>query len=123
MIAQSRHAQVRAQRRERQRIRPLEEERVVALFDMTARFLADRGYDHYEISNFARTSDYRSRHNLKYWRFEPYLGFGPSAHSYRDGIRWWNLADVDLYCRRLARGRLPEGGREQLSREQKGCDS
>jgi oxygen-independent coproporphyrinogen-3 oxidase len=103
---------------ERGRVRPLEEDRVADLFDITADVLVDRGYEHYEISNFARTPGYRSRHNLKYWRFAPYLGFGPSAHSYREGTRWWNLADVDLYCRRLARGRLPEAGRESLSREQ-----
>jgi len=100
------------------RFQPLEEERVADLFEATAMLLAGQGYDHYEISNFARTPDYRSRHNLKYWHFEPYLGFGPGAHSYREGARWWNLADLDIYCRSLAQERLPEGGREELSREQ-----
>jgi oxygen-independent coproporphyrinogen-3 oxidase len=106
------------QDREEGRIKAPEGARVAELFETTVDLLAERGYDHYEISNFARSPAYRSRHNLKYWRFEPYLGFGPSAHSYRSGTRWWNLADLDLYHRRLARGRLPEGGREALSREQ-----
>ena len=65
------------------RLAPLEESRVVDMFETTAAFLSGHGYDHYEISNFARTPDFRSRHNMKYWHFEPLPGFGPSAHSYR----------------------------------------
>jgi oxygen-independent coproporphyrinogen-3 oxidase len=100
------------------RLIPPDEGRVVEFFETTAAFLARRGYDHYEISNFARTPDFRSRHNLKYWHFEPYLGLGPSAHSYRGHTRSWNLADLAIYMQRLAKGRLPEGGREVLSKEQ-----
>ena len=95
-----------------------DEGQVADLFDATAAFLAARGYDHYEISNFARRPAYRSRHNLKYWRFAPYLGFGPSAHSYRAGIRSWNAADLGRYCRRLAEGRLAGEGREELTAEE-----
>jgi len=100
------------------RMIPPDEGRVVELFETTAAFLDGHGYDHYEVSNFARTPDFRSRHNLKYWHFEPYLGFGPSAHSYRGHTRSWNLADLPLYIQRLAQGRLPEGGCEELSEEQ-----
>jgi oxygen-independent coproporphyrinogen-3 oxidase len=52
--------------------------------------------EQYEISNFARPG-HRSRHNLKYWTDQPYLGFGPSAHSYIDGRRWSNAADLRAY--------------------------
>lgn len=100
------------------RVLPPDEARVVELFETTAAFLTERGYDHYEISNFARTPDFRSRHNLKYWHFEPYLGFGPSAHSYRDKTRSWNLADLVIYNQRLSQDRRPEGGHEVLSEEQ-----
>lgn len=100
------------------RLIPPDEDRVVELFETTATFLAGRGYDHYEISNFARTPDFRSHHNLKYWHFEPYLGFGPSAHSYRDRRRSWNLADIAGYTQRLLQSRLPEGSYEELSQEQ-----
>ncbi len=103
---------------ERGRLAPLEESRVVDMFETTAAFLSRHGYDHYEISNFARTPDFRSRHNMKYWHFEPYLGFGPSAHSYRGNTRSWNIADLDIYMQRLAQDRRPEDGREVLSREQ-----
>lgn len=54
------------------------------------------GYEHYEISNFCQPG-YRSRHNLKYWSDEPYLGFGCSAHSYDLTRRWWNLPTPTAY--------------------------
>ena len=95
-----------------------DEDAVGQLFETTAEFLTARGYDHYEISNFARSPRMRSRHNLKYWRFLPYLGFGPSAHSYCDGRRSWNLANMNSYCRLLAQARHPEGGQEVLTEDQ-----
>jgi len=58
--------------------------------------LRDAGYIHYEISNFAKPG-YESRHNLKYWKLEPYLGFGPSAHSDFRGRRYSNVRSVDAY--------------------------
>ena len=60
-------------------------------FFLTHRLLADAGYPAYEVSNFARAPEYRSRHSAKYWDHTPYLGLGPSAHSF-DGNnkRWWN---------------------------------
>ena len=65
--------------------------------DMAADFylLASRpagaaGYEQYEISNWARPG-YPCRHNLVYWRHEPYLGFGPGAHSFDGRRRWWNV--------------------------------
>ncbi len=51
------------------------------------------GYPAYEVSNFARGAEHRSRHNTKYWRHVPYLGLGPSAHSFDGAGRWWNLRD------------------------------
>jgi len=78
--------------------------------DATAEFyesartrLAQGGYEHYEISNFALPGK-RSRHNLKYWRREPYLGFGAGAHSF-DGItRWANLHDAARYVAGIEQG-------------------
>ncbi len=62
-----------------------------AQFFVTHRFLADAGYPAYEVSNFARRPELRSRHNAKYWDHTPYLGLGPSAHSFDgDNKRWWN---------------------------------
>lgn len=58
--------------------------------------LAGAGYDHYEISNWALPG-FRSRHNLKYWRREPYLGFGAGAHSFDGRARWANVHDSARY--------------------------
>lgn len=69
--------------------------------------LARAGYEHYEISNFARPGHY-SRHNTSYWQGKPYLGIGPSAHSY-DGaaVRTWNVAHNRRYIDALAEVREP----------------
>jgi putative oxygen-independent coproporphyrinogen III oxidase len=87
-------------------------------FILTSDFLQEKGYLHYEISNFARGEENLCRHNLKYWRRTPYLGLGPSAHSYQGGARWWNLPDIDAYCRALVRGKSPVAGAETLTAEQ-----
>jgi oxygen-independent coproporphyrinogen-3 oxidase len=59
--------------------------------------LGARGYRHYEISNFSLPG-HESRHNIKYWTFRPYLGFGPRAHSFHHGERYSNNLTVDQYC-------------------------
>lgn len=97
------------------KLQPLSEADQVRLFDTTRTVLARGGYLHYEISNFARGPEYRSRHNLKYWTGAPYLGFGPGAHGYQPPERFWNAADLDRYEARLARGQLPTEGVERLT--------
>ncbi len=67
---------------------------------------AEVGYEHYEISNFARPG-YRSRHNSSYWNGENYLGVGPSAHSYNGIERWWNVANNQQYIDAIEQDRLP----------------
>ncbi len=104
--------------RRRNRVRPLEEGRVAGLFRFTVNHLARRGYHHYEISNFARAPRLRSRHNRKYWNFQPYVGLGPSAHSYLPPVRRWNRPDVGAYIRDLEGGRRPASGEETLTRRQ-----
>ncbi|MBU0987148.1 MAG: radical SAM family heme chaperone HemW, partial [Proteobacteria bacterium] len=112
--------------RRKQRFRPLPERRVRDMFEITLSFLDSRGYAPYEISNFARTGKetaglqrinrHWSRHNLKYWSFVPYLGFGPSAHSFEEPERRWNLPDVNRYITTLATDRFPSAQKETLSR-------
>lgn len=91
------------------------EERVSEMFVQASKFLASRGYKHYEISNFASSWNTRSRHNLKYWNNAPYTGLGPSAHSYEEPVRSWNLPDINDYIRRLDSGSRPPGGSENLN--------
>lgn len=75
------------------------------------------GYCHYEVSNYAR-SGYESRHNLAYWTRRPYLGLGPSAHSFDGRRRRWNLRYYEAWRRALAAGVDPVDGEEQLAPEQ-----
>jgi len=98
--------------------KPLEEEMVGELFTATTEFLAAKGYAQYEISNFTREKNLRSRHNQKYWSFDPYIGFGPSAHSFIEPRRSWNKASVTAYIKDLEEGRPPIDGQEVLNREQ-----
>ena len=75
------------------------------------------GYEHYEISNFARPG-FRSRHNSSYWQNEKYIGIGPSAHSYNGVERSWNIANNQAYIRSLQQSILPEES-ETLTPSQK----
>ncbi len=99
-------------------IRPYEEDRAANLFLTASRLLEDHGYVHYEVSNFAFGDMNRSRHNQKYWRHTPYLGLGPSAHSYKDGERWWNFRSIETYCQVLDSNKLPVEDKERLTRKQ-----
>jgi oxygen-independent coproporphyrinogen-3 oxidase len=91
------------------------EETQAKLFLLTSRLLRSQGYSHYEVANFARAEARRCRHNLKYWRHEPYLGLGPAAHSFLGRRRWWNAPAVEEYCRRLGEGEKPLAGEENLT--------
>ena len=88
------------------------------LFLSTSDELKHAGYIHYEVSNFAREDKFRSRHNQKYWRHVPYLGLGPSAHSFLNNKRWWNKAAVKTYLQDIAVGKMPVENSEILSSEQ-----
>ena len=94
-----------------------------ALFVATAEYLEEHRYLHYEISNFAWGEENRSRHNQKYWQHTTYLGLGPSAHSFKDGKRWWNVRSVEQYCGLLKQGRAPVSGEEHLTPEQRELES
>ena len=62
------------------------------------------GYEHYEISNFARPG-YRSIHNSNYWNGTPYIGLGAAAHSYDINTRSWNVADLNQYIEGIEQGK------------------
>jgi oxygen-independent coproporphyrinogen III oxidase len=100
------------------RVRPIGEKLETAFFVFTSRYLEKHGYLHYEISNFARSRESMCRHNRKYWSHVPYLGLGPSAHSFQAGSRWWNVRSIKQYCQLLAEGNAPVEASEALSQEQ-----
>src|SRR4030042_3157102 len=94
------------------------EELQYEVFIKTAESLRDAGYIHYEVSNFARGTKYASRHNQKYWDHSPYLGLGPSAHSFQPNRRWWNHPSLDQYLAAINPGNLPAEETEILTMEQ-----
>ena len=87
------------------------EDRQAADFLRAHERLTGAGYDHYEVSNYARPS-YRARHNSAYWTRVPYLGLGPSAHGFDGVTRRWNVAAYAAWSE--AAGRDPVGGMETL---------
>ena len=84
------------------------------MYHYAVKFLKDRGYDRYEISNFAQKGR-ECVHNLACWDNRPYIGIGAAAHSYTDGIRRWNTPDIFRYCRLLEQGRSPAESSEAIS--------
>jgi oxygen-independent coproporphyrinogen-3 oxidase len=100
---------------------PAPDERLtVELYQTAHEFLTGGGYEHYEVSNYSLGRKWRSRHNTAYWSGRPYLGFGPSAHSF-DGVarRSWNTSSLNDYLARMEAGKLPEAGSEVLNENQK----
>lgn len=104
-------------RLERGKLTEAPEETQAELFLLTHSFLRDAGWPGYEVSNFARTPDHQSRHNRKYWDHTPYLGLGPSAHSFDGRRRWWNERKIKPYEARIDLGERPIAGSEELNTE------
>ena len=92
------------------RLEETDEEVSIKMFERLITRMEEAGYEHYEISNFAKIGR-RSRHNSSYWTGEPYIGLGAAAHSY-DGkrSRKWNVSDVRSYITEIAQDRLPSEG-------------
>ncbi|MDO9511024.1 MAG: radical SAM family heme chaperone HemW [Bacteroidales bacterium] len=83
-----------------------DEDAAVRHFKILQDLMPNLGFEHYEISNFARNKKY-SRHNTAYWTKEAYLGLGPSAHSYFNNKRWWNISSLNQYLSSINNGVLP----------------
>lgn len=80
----------------------IEEEMYIESVD----YLEANGFEQYELSNFAKKG-YECNHNIKYWTHQPYFGFGPSAHSYKNRLRYWNYRNLDLYYKKIDNNNLP----------------
>lgn len=86
----------------------------VEMYSLADRLLEGAGYSWYEVSNWARTPDHQSRHNLSYWTSEDWWGIGPGAHSHVGGVRWWNVKHPSAYAARIGEGVSPAQAREVL---------
>ena len=96
------------------KLKETDEEISGAMFNLLGKICREHGFIHYEISNFAREG-FISRHNSSYWRQVPYIGLGPSAHSFDRRSRQWNVSDVKKYIKAIDAGKIP-CEREELSR-------
>jgi oxygen-independent coproporphyrinogen-3 oxidase len=104
-------------------VTPIDSERDADLYEFTIDFLTSHGYEQYEVSNFAKLAmpckpNFKCRHNLNYWNHSHYLGFGPSAHSFWQNERWWNVSDLTSYIKQLNQRTLPLAGGEHLTETQ-----
>ncbi len=106
------------QRLKRGELSEATEPRQADLFMLTHQRLAEAGWQGYEVSNFARRPEHRSLHNSKYWDHTPYLGLGPSAHSFAGLQRWWNHRHLEVWARHLRAGDDPKQETEELTTEQ-----
>ena len=88
------------------KVKEINEERSLAMYDRLIDRLQEAGYEHYEISNFSRKG-WRSRHNSSYWQLVPYIGIGAAAHSYDGRQRQWNIADINSYINHIQQGIVP----------------
>ena len=92
------------------------EDEMAEFYELAQARLRDVGYHHYEISNWAKPG-FESKHNLKYWCREPYLGFGAGAHSFSGTQRWANAHDAAAYVKAIESGRLPVEQLEEVTAE------
>lgn len=99
---------------QKEKLEPATDEVYQQQFLLAHELMTAAGYEHYEVSSFAQPG-YRSRHNSSYWQGVPYLGIGPSAHSYDGTQRSWNISNNFKYLQQLQGGELPTAEREELS--------
>lgn len=89
-----------------ERVKEIDEDLSLSMFNTLLDTMNEAGFEHYEISNFARQG-FRSRHNSSYWHDIPYLGVGASAHSFNGTSRQWNVCDVKQYISSICSGSVP----------------
>lgn len=94
------------------------DEKTADWFLKTHKILKNNHYSAYEISNFSKMN-YECEHNLHYWNINPYIGYGPSAHSFDGHIRWNNIKSLDNYIKKLRSIKTPLSFSEELSLESK----
>lgn len=89
---------------QKRQINEVDEDTSVQFFSLLIQKLKDAGYEHYEISNFCKPGKY-AQHNTSYWKSIPYLGCGPSAHSFNLKTREWNISSIDSYIKGIEEGK------------------
>ena len=88
-----------------------------AMYEVAEQMLAEAGFSNYEVSNWAKDTSSRSRHNIAYWQSKNWWGYGPGAHSHIAGTRFWNVKHPAAYAERIAQGISPALEREIVDLE------
>lgn len=94
-----------------------DEDLMADMYLLAEQIFNEAGYHWYEVSNYAKSPEYRSRHNYAYWRNQDWWGIGPGAHSHVNGTRWWNLKHPVPYANRVRAGQSPAAAREVLGEQ------
>ncbi len=97
------------------KIKAKSEDEAADLYHYIIQTLDEAGYKQYEVSNYALADKYKCRHNLNYWQRGEYYAFGPSAHGYTAGERYWNFRNLAKYYELLDNDLLPVEGKEKLT--------
>ena len=99
-------------------IKPISQDFDREIYEFTIDHLKNHGFEQYETSNYAKSDSKRSMHNLKYWKMDAYVGFGPSAHSF-DGnyTRHWNIRSTEKYIENVLNKKSPIVNSETLEKE------
>jgi putative oxygen-independent coproporphyrinogen III oxidase len=108
-----------ARRVNRGEVDPIDDDTHAEYYELADDALTQAGYQWYEVSNWARSDDTRSRHNLSYWSEADWWGVGPGAHSHLGGVRWWNVKHPKAYADRLRADSSPALAREVLDDDQR----
>ena len=103
------------------KVKECDEDTYIKMYNMLIDELQDNGFEHYEISNFAKPGK-RSKHNSSYWHGIPYIGIGASAHSFNKTSRQWNISDLQQYMESIKEGRIP-AEKEELTKDSRFDDT
>lgn len=95
----------------------IDEDASADMYEWVMETLPKRGFNQYEISNWAAGADFRCRHNMQYWHYRPYLGFGAGAHSYFNHQRWANVATIPGYLKKMEKSEKWQKGKPPASSE------
>lgn len=87
------------------------------MYLLAEKLLTEAGFSNYEVSNWSRGEDFRSKHNIAYWQSKDWWGYGPGAHSHVGGVRWWNVKHPAAYAERMAQEISPALEREIVDAE------
>jgi oxygen-independent coproporphyrinogen-3 oxidase len=87
------------------------------MYELTEEVLTKAGFINYEVSNWSKSAEQRSGHNMAYWKSMDWWGFGPGAHSHVGGVRWWNVKNPAAYSDRMSAGLSPALEREIIDQE------